>query len=75
LIIIGGGHTSVSLDILLQQNVEILAVISPEKPEQPSALANYQHLRNDDDSLRYRPEDIELIKGIGFISASKKVIA
>jgi peptidase E len=31
-IIIGGGHTSFLLDILLQQNVEILAVISPDKP-------------------------------------------
>jgi len=66
----GGGHASVLLDILHQQNVDILAVVSPEAPAKSSNLANYKHLKNDDDIFAFNPEDIELVNGIGFVPSS-----
>jgi sugar O-acyltransferase (sialic acid O-acetyltransferase NeuD family) len=71
-IILGsGGHASVLLDILLQQNVEILAVVSPVAPDKNSTLAKYRYLSDDDDVFSYSSEDIELINGVGFIPNNK----
>ena len=68
----GGGHASVLLDILHQQNIEVLAVVSPVAPDKCSPLAQYKQLKNDNDVFDYAPEEVELINGIGFIPSSKK---
>ncbi|MGF1740829.1 acetyltransferase [Vibrio profundum] len=66
----GGGHASVLVDILLQQGREILAVVSPDDVNQRPIFSGITHLRNDDDVFGYLKEDIRLVNGIGMMPKS-----
>lgn len=70
LVIIGaGGHASVLVDILKQQNRDILGLVSPEI-ESKSVFSDIEHLKNDDDILKFDKEIIKLVNGIGSLPGS-----
>lgn len=66
----GGGHASVLVDILRTQERNILAVVCPDDISQRSVFANIQHLKQDDDVLQFSPDEILLVNGIGMLPKS-----
>ena len=69
-IIGGGGHASVLVDILLKQNRNIIAVISPENIYERSIFKGLTQLKNDDDILQFPIDAIRLVNGIGMLPKS-----
>lgn len=65
IIIGGGGHASVLLDILLSQGKEVEAYISPEPACNEVLFQGLIHRTNDEDIQHYSPSDVLLINGIG----------
>lgn len=70
LVIGGGGHASVLVDILRSQNREILAIICPDDISERDIFSGIEHLRNDDDVLRFSVEEVLLVNGIGMLPRS-----
>ncbi|MEZ9845387.1 acetyltransferase [Vibrio breoganii] len=70
IVIGGGGHASVLVDILRKQRREILAVVSPDDIYCRGVFSNLLHLEKDSDVLKYRPQDIRLVNGIGMVPKS-----
>ena len=66
----GGGHASVLVDILRQQHRRILAIVCPERISQRRIFSDLTHLKNDDDILRFSPNTVNLINGIGMLPKS-----
>lgn len=66
----GGGHASVLVDILLSQGREILAVISSEDTSQRSVFKGIKQLRNDTDVLVFETDQVLLVNGIGMVPRS-----
>jgi len=67
-IVIGaGGHAAVLVDTLKQLNQEVIAVVSPENALSHAVFDGVLHLQNDDDVLRYSPQEVTLVNGIGSI--------
>jgi sugar O-acyltransferase (sialic acid O-acetyltransferase NeuD family) len=64
-IIGGGGHASVLLDILLQQDREILGFVCPKVDPSRSIFSNIQHYANDSDVLNWSTNSIRLVNGLG----------
>jgi sugar O-acyltransferase (sialic acid O-acetyltransferase NeuD family) len=72
LVIIGaGGHASVLLDILKQQNRKVIAYISPDTAENKELFEGIKHLQKDEDISQFTPEKIKLINGIGHMPNSQ----
>lgn len=71
IIIGGGGHASVLVDILRAQRRKILAIVSPEDISFRKVFSGIPHLKNDDDVLDYSPEIIKLINGVGMLPKSE----
>lgn len=69
-IIGGGGHASVLVDILRSQQRKILAIVSPEDISQRRVFASLIHLKNDDDVLGFSPNVVHLVNGIGMLPKS-----
>lgn len=68
LIILGnGGHASVLTEILLSQGRKIVGFTAPTLDENEFGL-NY--LGTDDVILQYKPEDVELVLGLGMLYPS-----
>lgn len=67
----GGGHASVLIDILRSQKREILALVSPDDIDNRSIFYGIKHLKNDDDILAYSPNEVLLVNGIGMMPRSK----
>ena len=65
MIIGAGGHASVLVDILRQQNREILGVVSPEIESKCKVFDGIDHFENDDDVLRFNNKTIKLVNGVG----------
>lgn len=61
----GGGHASVLVELLLAQGREILAIVSPDDLSKRLIFDGIRHLKNDDDVLNYRPDLVWLVNGIG----------
>lgn len=61
----GGGHASVLVDILREQERVILAIISPDGITNRSSFTGIPHLRNDDDVLGFSSSEVLLVNGIG----------
>ncbi|KMT64736.1 acetyltransferase [Catenovulum maritimum] len=61
----GGGHASVLLDILLKQNRTVLAVISPTDIAQRSIFSGLRHLKEDADINEFTTDSVLLVNGIG----------
>lgn len=53
------------VDILMRQNREIKAIISPDDITSRSVFNDIEHLKSDDDILRFSPASIELVNAIG----------
>ena len=70
IIIGGGGHASVLVDILKVQKREILAVICPDNLSQRSVFNGILHLSKDEDVLNYPPDSVRLVNGIGVLPRS-----
>ncbi|MFW3570386.1 acetyltransferase [Kosakonia cowanii] len=64
-IIGGGGHASVLVDVLHRQNKDIIAIISPDDINSRNIFDGIQHLRSDDDILQFPAAQIELVNAIG----------
>jgi sugar O-acyltransferase (sialic acid O-acetyltransferase NeuD family) len=66
LLILGaGGHASVLVDILLQQNRDILGVVSPQVVSESKVFDRIEIFHNDDDVLQFDKSLIKLVNGIG----------
>ncbi|WP_336240150.1 acetyltransferase [Citrobacter werkmanii] len=70
-IIGGGGHASVIVDILKKQKREIIAIISPDDITQRKVYSGIDVFSNDNEISRFQPEDIRLINGIGALPGSE----
>lgn len=71
LIVLGcGGHAAVLVDILRQQGRDILALVSPEPPQERKVFSGLKTLSSDDAVLGFNPEDILLVNGLGSLPGS-----
>lgn len=66
----GGGHASVLVEILLSQGRDILAIISPEDVSERSVFQGITILEKDEDILRFDKDKILLVNGIGMMPKS-----
>ncbi|WP_418357303.1 acetyltransferase [Shewanella basaltis] len=65
----GGGHASVLVDILRSQNRDILAVVTPTEVEN-IIFSGIKHIPDDSDVLIYSPDNVLLVNGIGMMPNS-----
>jgi len=65
LVIGGGGHASVLVEMLKQLKYPIAAIISPEIDETRKVLQGIKHQLKDDAVLSYDCKEVVLINGIG----------
>ena len=71
LIIGAGGHASVLIDILLENDVEIIGIVTKEVNLNNDVLKNIKQIASDDYILEYATKEIELVNGIGSLPGSK----
>lgn len=67
----GGGHASVLIDILREQGREIRAFICPSFIDRQCAFAGLVHYKKDEDIHLFDVAEVELINGIGALPHSK----
>lgn len=66
LIILGaGGHAAVLVDILRSQGRTLFSIIAPSRDDTRIALAGIEYWQDEEKILAYRPEQYELVNGIG----------
>jgi sugar O-acyltransferase (sialic acid O-acetyltransferase NeuD family) len=65
-----GGHAAVLIDILKQQKREVIAIVSPGLMQKSSIFDGIKVLLQDEDVLKFEPETISLVNGIGSIPGS-----
>lgn len=65
LIIGGGGHAAALAEILIKQNKPLLGVIAPEILSGQAIFDTVQHYVQDNDVLKFSPEQALLVNGIG----------
>ena len=71
-IILGaGGHASVLVELCLEQNRSILALISPEPDLNRKIFQGLRHFSDDKAVLDFSPNDVELIIGFGGVRGSE----
>ena len=70
LILGAGGHASVIVDILREQQRKILGIVSPEIDIGKKIFQGISHFHNDDDVLSFSPDTILLVNGIGSLPKS-----
>ena len=63
-----GGHASVVSSVLLTQNRTILASTTPDPKAVNRSLYAWEIITDEDLLVRYKPDDIELVLGIGWTS-------
>lgn len=66
----GGGHASVLLDILLKQKRKVIAVVSPNNVLQRNIFSGLRHLKRDSDINAFGIDEILLVNGIGLTPGS-----
>ena len=66
----GGGHASVLTEILLMQDFNLIAYVSPNVSSDENLFKIKHHL-NDNAIFQYPPDTIKLINGIGSIPKNK----
>ncbi|WP_290611032.1 acetyltransferase [Arsukibacterium sp. UBA3155] len=59
-----GGHAKVLLSLLQQQGITVAAVCAPQRPAS-ARFDSIPFLTSDDDVLRFKPQDVMLVNGIG----------
>ncbi len=65
-----GGHASVLIDILCEQQREISGIVSPEIDLNREVFRGLSYYESDDDVLRFSPDEILLVNGIGSLPKS-----
>jgi sugar O-acyltransferase, sialic acid O-acetyltransferase NeuD family len=65
IIIGGGGHAAVILDILKQLKQPVAAIVSPEIDRLRQVFCDVAHLHRDEEILSYDCNEVELVNGIG----------
>jgi len=66
----GGGHASVLMDILLSEKREVIAVVSPNDISGRNIFKGAKILHSDDEIFQFSHNDIELVNGIGMVPRS-----
>lgn len=66
-----GGHAAVLIDILKQQKRKIIAIVSPDHMPRGLVFDGIKVLLQDSDVLKFEPETISLVNGIGSIPGNK----
>lgn len=66
----GGGHASVIVDILRQQKRDIVAIISPDDISSRNIFQGIECLKRDDDILRFNQKEVLLVNGVGTLPGS-----
>lgn len=66
----GGGHASVIVDILKQQKREVVGIFSPDNPHQRKVFDGIQVFKNDSEISFFKKEDVVLANGIGSLPGS-----
>ena len=64
LILGAGGHSSILLDLLEEQNIHPYGVVTPEKIEADNHFSDLEHFQDDDQILDFSPQEIFLLNGI-----------
>jgi len=65
LIIGAGGHASVLLDILIEQETNVLGYVSPSSADNKKLFSGLEWFKDDIDILQFDSAKIELVNGIG----------
>lgn len=65
LLIGGGGHASVLLEILIEQKINILGYVSPTQAANKNLFSNLHWFKSDEDILQFDNSMIKLVNGIG----------
>jgi len=65
LLIGGGGHASVLLEILIEQKINILGYVSPTPTANQKLFSNLHWYKCDEDILQFDNSMIKLVNGIG----------
>lgn len=68
----GGGHAAVLMDVLLRQGRQILAIISPDSVSQRTVFRGVPYLKNDEEISRFSPKEVKLVNGLGMLPKSLK---
>jgi len=66
-----GGHAAVLIDILKQQKRKIIAIVSPDLTQKGPIFDGIKMFFQDEDVLKFEPEMISLVNGIGSIPGNK----
>lgn len=73
IVIGGGGHASVLLSELMLQGRKVIAIVAPEIDSTNECFASIQHLAKDEYVFKYKPDEVELINGIGSIPGANSL--
>jgi sugar O-acyltransferase (sialic acid O-acetyltransferase NeuD family) len=65
LLIGGGGHASVLLEILIEQKINIIGYVSPTPAANKKLFSNLHWFKYDEDILQFDNSMIKLVNGIG----------
>ncbi|MGF1881046.1 acetyltransferase [Vibrio splendidus] len=66
----GGGHASMLVDILRMQNRDIVAIVCPDDLGERAIFSGIPHFFHDDDVFQFEPEKVLLVNGIGVLPKS-----
>lgn len=70
IIIGGGGHASVLIELLREQKRTIIAIISPDDIYSRKIFTGIKRLASNEDILSYSPDEVRLVNGIGMMPNS-----
>lgn len=65
LLIGSGGHASVLLDMLIEQEINVLGYVSPLPAANQKLFSDFHWFKSDDDILQFDKATIKLVNGIG----------
>lgn len=71
LILGGGGHASVLMEILAQQKREILGFVCPRNESTRKAFNGVNHYEHDEDILNFDKKSITLVNGLGSLPGNR----
>ena len=68
----GGGHASVLMDILHRQKRDVVCVVSPDAVLSRSIFSDLNHVKDDKGISHYHPDQVLLVNGLGMGRSSSK---
>lgn len=70
IVIGGGGHAKVLIDVLLLNSMTVLGITDPNLTKDKKSILGVPVIGDDDFVLRYSPGNIELVNGLGSIGST-----